>query len=324
MQTLYLVIKYAKQSDILYTRDALLGTLLTWLKPLISIPLIFEVNGLRGVEKSMDVLGAWGRLLGAIARSAESQTARHATALVCVTTGIKKQLNRLYNVPLDRMSVISNGVNLNAFDHDITRSRMQQLYEKLRIPPKNQIIVYLGSLQPWQDLITLIRAFGHLQQEKRNKTLLIIGDGDSKSIFEAEAKRLPAKHQVVFTGSIPYDQVGEYVCLADVCAAPFTTERNAPIGLSPIKLYSYLACGKPVMATEMAGFDFLEEHNLGTLVPPGDAEAFAAAITKWLEDPEDPVERSLRIRRYAEQHCGWDRTARQVLDVCERVVAENR
>ena len=73
--------------------------------------------------------------------------------------------------------------------------------------------------------------------------------------------------------------------MADVCVAPFIRVRNERIGLSPLKIYEYLACGKPVVASDIKGIgDLLRNSNAGIGVKPEDPVELANAIIKLLKN----------------------------------------
>lgn len=318
--TLYHVIRYSGQVDVLYTRDALLGFWLWLLHPLIGLPVVFEANGLRGVEKGMYIGGKIGQRVGQIISGMERIIARHASALVCVTPGIRGMIHQRYGVALNRMVVVPNGVNLQVFRPAEDKKKIATLKQSLNLRNNDAVIFFVGGLKPWVDFNILLQSVDSLQLAERNPVLLIVGDGFKQNSIEAKIRTLNHPERIVMTGAVPYHEVPNYIALADVCTMPFTVERNREIGLSPLKLFSYLACGKPIVATKIDGFEFLEEEKMGSLVPIGDAEAFAAAMKDWLEKPVDREEQRLRIRSYAEAHCGWDRTARCVLEVCKGVV----
>lgn len=318
--TLFHVFRFARQVDVLYTRDALLGFWLWLLHPLIGLPVVFEVNGLRGVEKGMYLGGKIGHLVCQLISGMESLIARHARALVCVTTGIRGILHQRYGIALNRMVVVPNGVNLQIFRPAQDKKNIEILKKSLNLRINDAVIFFVGGLKPWVDFNTLLQSVDSLQLADINPVLLIVGDGFKRTSIEARIRTLNHPERVVMTGAVPYHEVPNYIALADICTMPFTVERNREIGLSPLKLFSYLACGKPIVATKIDGFEFLEEEKMGSLVPIGDAEAFAVAMKQWLEKPVDREEQRMRIRTYAETHCGWDRTARQVLEVCKGVV----
>ncbi len=319
LRVFYQVLRLRRDVDILYTRDALLGCWFTTLRGIFRLPVAFEVNGLRADESEM-IFGSWAaRLVCTIGKWAERTTARKADAVICVTEGIRDILRDEYGVPTERMTVVSNGVNLRLFRPEVDPAEQQALRAKYNLAVEDAVILYLGGLQPWQDITTLIQATGQLEFPGRRIVLLIVGDGSERTRLETEATNLPERVRVIFTGRVPYKQAPLYISLANICAMPLTEQRNARIGVSPIKLFAYLACGKPIIATAIRGFEFLKEMEFGFIVPCADVRAYSEAIRHWLENPQRINGMASRTRRYAEENCGWDRTAREVYAVCREI-----
>jgi alpha-maltose-1-phosphate synthase len=338
LRVFYQVLRLRRRTDILYTRDALLGCWFTMLRDLFRLPVVFEVNGLRADESRVTFGFVFRELVCAIGKWAERTTARKADAVICVTEGIRDILRDEYGVPEAQMTVVPNGVNLQLYTPQINPQEQEKLRQSLDLHADDLIILYIGILKPWQDVTTLIKATGQLELQGQKVVLLIVGDGIDRARLEAEAALLPAPLRVIFTGRVPNKQAPVYISLAAICTLPRTRAVNERIGLSPIKLFSYLACGKPVVASRIGGLEFLEANGLGTLVSCGDAEAFAQALSYWLNVTQKPKDRvgqgptlpeknkktaeiQGKARRYAEEHCGWDRTAKAVYEVCGELVA---
>ncbi len=319
IRTAWHVVRLSRRVDVLYSRDNLLGGLLGVLAPLVGLPLVFECNGLKADETRTRGRSVGGRCSRAIANLPERFMARRAAAIVCVTQGIKEILAERYQLPSTKLTVVPNGVNLELFTPDAGIEDEQRLRRSLGLQENDAVVMYLGTLQPWQDLPTLVSAVARMDVPGRRLVLLVVGDGRERTRIAEQAERIADRVRVIFTGAIPYEQVARYVRLADVCSMPFTKERNERIGLSPIKLYAYLACGKPIVASRIHGFEFLEHEALGTLVPCADPDAFAAALETWLTQPGRSRSVAGQARQYAVDHCGWDRTARSVLGVCQAV-----
>jgi glycosyltransferase involved in cell wall biosynthesis len=124
-----------------------------------------------------------------------------------------------------------------------------------------------------------------------------------------------------FTGRLPYEQVPLYINAADVCVAPFIKERNSKIGLSALKTYEYLACGKPIVASSIPGVqDLIESSGGGIPVTPEDPEKLAAAIVRLLSDEKARAAMGKKGRRYVVENHSWDGVARKVLKICKDIV----
>ena len=124
-----------------------------------------------------------------------------------------------------------------------------------------------------------------------------------------------------FTGRVPYEQVPLYINAADVCVAPFIKERNSKIGLSALKTYEYLACGKPIVASSIPGVqDLIESSGGGIPVTPEDPEELANAVVRLLSDEEARVEMGKKGRKYVVENHSWDGVAGKILKICEDIV----
>ena len=96
---------------------------------------------------------------------------------------------------------------------------------------------------------------------------LIVGDGGGlKKSLQTRVEKYNLKQEISFLGHIKHQDIVHYINAFDVAVAPFTGERNKLIGLSPLKLYEYLACGKPVIASRIEGVsEVVEEGGCGSI-----------------------------------------------------------
>jgi glycosyltransferase involved in cell wall biosynthesis len=87
-------------------------------------------------------------------------------------------------------------------------------------------------------------------------------------------------------------------------------------------LFAGLAFGKAMVMSDVGGFrELVHEHGAGLLVPPGDADALAAAISGLLADPEQRRQLEERAAAAASGPFSWDRVAELTVAIYERVLA---
>jgi glycosyltransferase involved in cell wall biosynthesis len=133
--------------------------------------------------------------------------------------------------------------------------------------------------------------------------------------------RLGLSDKFTFTGRILYEQVPLYINASDVCVAPFIKERNSKIGLSALKTYEYLACGKPIVASSISGVkDLIESSGAGISVTPEDPEKLATAVVRLLLDEDTRALMGEKGRRYVVENHSWDGVARKIMDMCRDIV----
>ena len=301
--------------DVIYNRaDEGGGGVL--LGKLFGIPTIIEINGilwdeakLRGRSEFRQNLIKW--LWGL--------NVKHVDCIVTVTPNIAKEMQKVYKIPPDRFIIIQNGVNTNLFkpmDKITTR-------KTLGLNEQSKIVCFVGQLSPWQGVEYLIKAAPLILEKVPETKFLIIGDGEMREEWENMVSEKKLEDNFIFTGRVPYEDVPKYINASDVCVAPFIKERNERTGLSPLKLYEYLACGKPVVGSDVGGVgDFLEGYNAGVAVKPENLKELANATVKLLQDDELREKMGKNGREIVVKEHSWESIANKVMEVCESVIAE--
>ncbi len=183
-------------------------------------------------------------------------------------------LRREYGIPLSRLLCVPNGVDLS-----VTR--------RVRPAPHNNLIVfYVGSVSRARGLDVLLMAMARVASEVATARLILAG-----SVPKAEqawikdrinAARLQA--HVELAGPIPSERAWELMEQATVCVYPF--HRTELSYVFPVKVYEYLALGRPVVASRLHGVsEIITDGVNGLLVEPGDANGMASAILRLWRDP---------------------------------------
>ena len=125
----------------------------------------------------------------------------------------------------------------------------------------------------------------------------------------------------LFAGAVPQDKVVFFINAMDVCVAPFTRKRNERIGLSPLKIYDYLACGKPIVASDINGVgDLLQENEIGIAIRPEDPASLARGVLRALDDNDLAVRCLQRGPAIVKKNFTWQITAQKVAKVCSETL----
>ncbi len=246
---------------------------------------------------------------------------RFSDKIIAVTPGIKTNLEKVYNIPEEKIVVVSNGANTSLFKPLEQETCRKMLGLNLEIP----YICFVGNLAPWQGVEYLVKAAPYILSKFPECRFLIVGDGVMKDNLFKLSRELGVEDRFIFTGVIAYDRVPLYINASDTCTAPFIFARNAKIGLSPLKLYEYMACGKPVVASNISGVsDVLEASGGGIIVLPENPEALAEGILKLLENPGLRTKLGSKGLSYVTEHYSWCSVAKKVNNVCKSgLEAEN-
>lgn len=287
-------------------------------------PSVVEVNAGLGNERRVGGVGALARRLE---QSEESLVMRLASSVVVVTEAIKRELHRKYRLSVP-IVVVENGVDTELY-RPLDRESCRR---ELRLLPRARYAIFTGALQPWQGIGDLLTALQLARREQPELRLLIVGDGPERVAAVELTQRLGLTPFVTFTGFISEAEVVKYVAAADVCVAPYDTRAvdddepdkrryGAPMPRSPLKLLSYMACGRPTIATHLAEAGaYLQSQGAGVAVPPEDPSKLAAALLALLSDSERSRRLGEQARRVAEASHGWEIAVGRYLDVARNAI----
>ena len=197
------------------------------------------------------------------------------------------------------LHLVPNGVDASHYER--VGDRSLPLPEAAARWPR-PVLGYTGSVHPDRVDVGLVEA---LARKFPEGTVALVGPN---MLPPVERARMDALGNVPMTGPVPYAQIPDYMRAFDVCITP---HRMTPFteSLNPIKLWEYLAGGKPIVSSDVAGF-----RDYPTLVRlAADPDAFVAACADALREPASDAEPR---RAEARKHT-WDSRVERVLSILE-------
>lgn len=194
-----------------------------------------------------------------------------------------------------------NGVDVDAIEGIAGSERAS------RKPGDPRVVGTVARLNAIKDHDTLLRAFEQVRKRHGNCELWLIGDGERRPALTALASELGIRESVRFWG----DRSDVPALLGKMDVFAFSTTRDEGFGIA---LAEAMAARVPIVASDVeACREVLANGDVGRLVSPNDADAFAAAISALLTEPEaarvladrayQRVKQELDIRRCAERYC---------------------
>ncbi len=213
-------------------------------------------------------------------------------------------------VPADRFVYVPNSVDLDFF----ARRRVPAPV-MAGVPDGRVVAVYAGAHGPANDLGTVLDAAAILRGASAIH-LVLVGDGTEKQALVERARSLRLDN-VTFIPPVPKQEIPAVFARCDVGVL---TLRDVPLfrsGVSPNKLFDYMAAGLPVV-TNVAGdcADIVTASRAGFTATPGSAEALAGALrAAEALDPEQRARLGAAGRAYVAQHYNRDRLVHRLVDV---------
>ena len=174
--------------------------------------------------------------------------------------------------------------------------------------PSGNTIMFAGNLGEAQSLSTIIEAAQYLKSRAFELSWIIIGDGRKFDWFKSEVQQNQLADDFYFLGRKPIEEMPAYFSLADLLLVTLKNEYIFSLTI-PSKVQSYLACGKPIVASiNGTGADVINSSGAGIAIPAEDGEALAEAILNLLGKERLELEEMGRAgREYYQEH--FDRAA---------------
>jgi glycosyltransferase involved in cell wall biosynthesis len=277
------------------------------------VPLVVEYNGPEvWIGRHWGSLTRYGELFDEI----ERRTLRAADLIVAVSQPLAAQLAAA-GVEPERVLVNPNGVDLERFDPDARRTDRERLRAALGIDPGTVLAGFVGTFGPWHGAEVLAAAIGRLPQSTLDKThFVFVGDGPRRGLTEAVIEGSGRLERTHFTGAVDFDEIPDWLAAFDLCLSPHVPNADgSPFFGSPTKLFEYLASGRAVIASELGQLgELLEHERTAWLVPPGDADALALAITTLAGRPELRAALGRAGRRSVQNDHTWTAHVDRILE----------
>ncbi|MCC7445937.1 MAG: glycosyltransferase family 4 protein [Anaerolineae bacterium] len=262
-----------------------------------------------------DVAPAWeeeqqyGVGLKEAARDIHRQVTDRAKLLIAVNKTMRRNLIE-EGLPESKIITVENGIDSRVFRLGVDGQPRRRQYN---IPDDAVVIVFVGSFQHYHRVDLLLQAFAQIKTNQ-HAHLLLIGEGLTSTDCKALAHSLGLMDRVTFTGNIPYQDVASYVAAGDIAIMPATNDYG-----NPMKVYEYMAMGKPVIAPDQETITELVTHNqTAYLFAKENVAAMAAALQTLSEDAALRRRLGSAASQLAAQHT-WEKRAETIQRALEAV-----
>jgi len=307
----YKIIKKEKPLFI-YQRHSIFNVCGAILILLTKIPLVLEYNG-----SEPWIRQKWGGLLifKKLCYFMEIFSLKKAKIIIVVSKPMKEELIKR-NIPENKILVNYNGVDTEEFNPNIEGSEIRK---KLNLEDKI-IIGAVSTFGIWHGMPILAQAIKPLKEKLQVTSykfhILFIGDGVQRPECERIIKETGMKNYVTFTGTIPYQEIPQYLAACDILVSPHVPNPDGtPFFGSPTKLFEYMAMGKGIVASNLDQIgEILEHKKTAWLVKPGDVNDLSDGINQLINDKNFRDNLGKNTYKEVKNKYIWEENVKKIID----------
>lgn len=230
------------------------------------------------------------RLMISVFEYLEKLVINTSNAMITIGPDLERQVQELNpNVPKQMIE------NLPLGSDQVSDEAIQQVRNRLGLDNKIAI-VYTGTFERYQGIGLLIESAEIVKQQSPEAVFILVG-GRPNQIEELE-KMVANKHlegSVRFTGTVPIEESNLYIEMADILVSPRIEGTSVPL-----KIYTYLQAGKPIVATNLSAHTLVLDQETAELVEPT-REAFAEGLVNLISDEDSRRSLGDQGRKLAEE-----------------------
>lgn len=254
--------------DAIYERYFLFSLATIFFAQRAGIPVILEINDASFVPRVRKLK------MKRLAAFIEKYTFKRAYGIVAVSSRFS-DLIASQGIDPDKIWTMPNAVDPDIFSGDISGIPVREKHNL-----NGQCVVgFIGSMVPWHGLHSLLKSARGIVQENENILFLLVGDFErlgQESIKIANE----LKDNIVLAGRVPYNEVPGYVAAMDIAIMPDSNEYG-----SPMKIFEYMAMGKPTIAPDLGPLREIIDHGVnGLLIRPGDPDDIKGNILQLVKN----------------------------------------
>jgi len=185
------------------------------------------------------------------------------------------------------------------------------------LTPEQPVVLYTGTFETYQGLDVLVEAAARLHQRLPDARVLVVG-GTPEQVAAVQARAEAAGAPLIFTGQRPPQEIPHFVDACDVLVSPRISGTN-----TPLKIYSYLRSGRPIVATDLRTHTQVLSPDTAALVAPT-PEAIADGLARILTDDAERqrlVQNALRLAEERYSRASYVARTRRAYDMLPRETA---
>ena len=278
------------------------------------LPIIIEADSPPVYEATEFQKQYWR--IASIPKKIEKWVLQQADYIVAQSNALREYFVEKHAIDRHKIAVVTNAADVNKFEG---AKKNKELVDRFDLSGK-QVLGFIGSMSAWHGIENLLQIMETILIKFPDSKFLLIGSGGGQ---DDRVQKFVAQHgferRVLMPGYIAHDEIPAYLALMDVVLAPYP--RLPFFYYSPVKIFEYMAAGKPVVTTAIGQIEEIIEHNVnGILCRADDFEQINRQIERLLMEPQERARIGENARRTIAERHTWMHKAQQWDKICSAVL----
>ncbi len=238
------------------------------------------------------------------------ETLKEADKIIAVSNATKQYVLSLGAKP-EKVTVLHNGVDLVRFQP--LAGKKAEMRRKLGIPQNAVVVLTVRRLVYKNGIDTLIESANIAVKRNSRIIFLVVGKGPDQNSVQMTVKRLGIEGNFRLAGFVKDDELPFYYNVADLFVLPSKSGEGLPL----VALEA-MACGLPVIATNVGGISEIMMKDYGRLVPPNNPKLLASAVLDFAGTDFSFCSKELRLA--VEERFSWDKNVERLVEIYEELI----
>ncbi|MBA7625445.1 D-inositol-3-phosphate glycosyltransferase [subsurface metagenome] len=255
------------------------------------------------------------KLFQPIGKRLESVTLKRADRVLVINDKLREYVINL-GAPQERAQVLRAGIDINQFSPNISGDPVRRQYGLMK---EDTVLFFMGWLYKFSGLKEV--ALKLAESKNHSLKLLVVGEGDTYEELQQIREEYHLHDRIILTGKKPYEEIPAFIAASDICLLPAYPWESIMQDIVPIKMYEYMAMGKPVISTRLPGIveEFGKNNGVAYVDRPEDV------ISKAIELARDGSAKKLGLkgREFVERN-SWDKITDGFEEILEQVIKDKQ
>lgn len=235
---------------------------------------------------------------------------KHSSRTIVICPYLGERVEKLHR---DQPYLVIENVPVTEGDVQIDPQQVRELRRKFA-PNNETIVLYTGTMEAYQGIDLLLQSAAHVVKTNDSITYVLVG-GHPKQIAQMKelAALLGIEKYAEFVGQRPVAEMPLFTEIADILVSPRKDGKN-----TPLKIYSYLKSGKPIVATNILTHTQVLNTDVAVLTD-NNAEAFAEGTLSLIQNTELRNRLAVNALRLSEEKYSYDAYLEKTDDIYQFV-----